>query len=243
MSRAAACLSRSSRAFPDLHVLDLHDRLFSRRHARSQLALRRGCALHQRLAVVHAAGVLLRSVPPVAAGKDSCLLGQIQRAVHQSLEALRLDREREEGVELLLHQYGRRHSRHAESRATGRGLRVVSGRQPGPRRRRCADLGRAQQGRVCNAVLDGKMATNVTGACTTGTDSLARSDQVSRRSRHLDQPDAGQRHGSLLSRRGRRERSWRRSALGEDRPRLFPVDGAARRAFREQDAPSPTSAW
>ena len=138
-----------TRAFSDLHVLDIHDRLLSRRHARGQLPLRHGCALHEWVAIVRFAGLLLRSVPQVAAAKNSSLLGQVQRAVHVSVEALRFDRQRKESIELLHQQYGRRRAFHSEPRAIRRILPVVPGRQPGPRSERTRRSGAPRSRDAC----------------------------------------------------------------------------------------------
>ena len=77
------------------------------------------------------------------------LLGKIQRARHLSVEALRFHRQREEAVEFLFRQPGRRHPLQRRPGTARRDLRVVPVRQPGPRRRRYAHLGlRAARPRV-----------------------------------------------------------------------------------------------
>ncbi len=108
-------------------------------------------------------------LPPITAAENAGVLGQIQRARHQSLQTLRLDRERKEGDELLLQQYGRRSPHQHESCPTwARSARWFQADNQGRGGQDAPIWGATQQGRVCNAVLDGKMATNVTGAYSTG---------------------------------------------------------------------------
>ena len=71
------------------------------------------------------------------------------------------------------------------------------------------------QGRVCNAVMDGKFAANVTAAYSTGTVTLAQCLQESRRSQDVAERNAGQRHGSLLPLHRLGERVLAKTAAGK----------------------------
>ena len=88
------------------------------------------------------------------------------------------------------------------------------------------------QGRVCNAVLDGKVAANVTAAYSTGTPGWRNVSKNPDESKMWLNETARQRHGALLPLRRRRERICRRPALAGSRPRIFPLDRGARCAPR-----------
>ena len=120
-----------------------------------------------------------------------------------------------------------------KSRSAGQDCRLVPGRQPGPHQRRSRGVGSARcKARVCNAVMDGKFAANITAAYSTS--------EVPWRNASKNPAEA---------------RMWLNETLasglvpyyhfvgsengfGEDRrwqkvgARLFPLDREARRAFQ-----------
>ena len=77
--------------------------------------------------------------------------------------------------------------------------------------------GCSSQGRVCNAVLDGKFAANVTAAYSTGNPGWRNALKNTRRDSHVVQRDAGKRNGAVLSFCRRRKRIWRGPSLAESR--------------------------
>jgi hypothetical protein len=81
------------------------------------------------------------------------------------------------------------------------------------------------QGRVCNAVLDGKFAANVTAAYSTGNPVWR---NVSKNPAEIRMWLNETRHGSVSSFRRRREWFQRRPPLAADRCGVFSVDRAAR---------------
>ena len=99
------------------------------------------------------------------------------------------------------------------------------------------------QGRVCNAVMDGKFAANVTAAYSTGVVALAQCFQESRRSQHVAQRNAGQRHGALLPLRRRGGGLRRRPPLAEGRRATISAGPQSTMRTSRLAAPSPTSAW
>ncbi len=66
---------RHAGALSDLHVHAVHDRLHDRHHARDQRALRRRRLLHERLAHVQPARLLLQHLPQTASAQNARVLG------------------------------------------------------------------------------------------------------------------------------------------------------------------------
>ena len=109
------------------------------------------------------AGLLLRPVSEPAAAGNHRVLGQVQRAHHLSVEALRLHRQGEEAGELLFRQSRRRHPQHGRPLKLGEICEWFQCDNQGRGGDDTPIWGCALQGRVCHAVQKGKMATNVTG--------------------------------------------------------------------------------
>lgn len=226
---------RRSQAVPDVHVHHLHDGLHAGHYGGGQLAVRRGRPVHQRLAAAgEPAGLSLRAVPEAAASGNAGVLGEVQRADHLSVEALRLHRQKEEALEFLFCQSRRGHPLHRQPGATGRTLRVVPVRQPGPRRRSRAHLGMLVAGAGLPRRAEGQDGHQRDGGVVHWPAPLAQRLQVARRTADVVQRDAGFRDGALPPHHRRRARHGRRPPLAGAGAPVLQLDGAARPALRQQ---------
>ena len=103
--------------------------------------------------------------------------------------------------------------------------------------------GCALQGRVCNAVQDGKMATNVTAAWSTGTPRWRNVFKSPQEERMWFNETLASRHGAVPPHHRRRKRLGRGPPLAGAGARILQLDGEARRSLRQSGAPLPISEW
>ena len=158
------------RLFRTCMFTDVHDRLHAGDHEGDQFPVRRGRPVHQCLAAARlAAGVPLRTVQEPAAGGHDRVLGQVQRAHHLSVEAVRFDRQREEAANFYFANLGGGIRSTADLVKLGEICEWFQCDNQGRGGDDTPIWGCALQGRVCNAVQKGKMSTNVTAAWSTGT--------------------------------------------------------------------------
>ena len=220
--RLCAVQHGGAAALQDLHVLHLHGRLRAGRDARDQFALRSRLLLHQRMAADrHAARVFLRGVQQTAGQRYTGLLARLQRSRAGFVEALRRNREREEGRQFLLCQFGRERARQREPRPIGQNHRVVPGRQPGTHLRRSRGVGMQPAGPRVQRCDGWKICRQRDGSLLHRDSRMAQFVQVSGRNAHVVQRNAGQRHGALQPFRRRGKGILRGSPLAESGRGVF----------------------
>ena len=132
----------------------------------------------------------------------------------------------------------------AEHEVAAEARLLVQLRQSGPRRRLEPDLGlHSLQGRVCDAIMNGHTATNVTGFLLHRRLPLAQHPQVHRRSADVDERDRRQRHGALVPLHRRRRRAWAPTAAGSSRAASISTGWRSTIRISPTKAPSPTWRW
>ena len=103
--------------------------------------------------------------------------------------------------------------------------------------------GCALQGRVCNAVQDGKLSTNVTAAWSTGAPRWRNIYKSPQEAADVVRRDAGFRHGALSPHHRRRERAWVKTAAGWNRRASTSTGWRSTTRISGTSAPSRISAW
>ena len=228
---------RRPASLPHLHVHHLHDRLHAGDHEGNQLALRRGRPVHQRMAAAGIpAGLSLRAVPDAAARRGRLRTGSKfnERDDVTSGSCTTPSRKRRSRRTSSSPTWAAAFDRRPNLVELGKGLRVVPVRQPGPRRRRHADLGMRAAGSRLQRRADGQDGHQRHRRVVHRRSPLAQRLQVARGGADVDERDAGLRHGAVPPHHRRRERHGRRSPLARARAAVLQLDGEARAALRQQ---------
>ena len=152
-----------------LHVHQLHDGLHAGHHPRDQLTLRRGCHLHERLAAARQPARLpLRAMPPTAAPGTPAYWDKFNERVHYLWKLYDSWPRRRRPATSTSPTPAAAAFRRSTCRRLGTFCEWFQADNQGRGGQDAPIWGCTLQGRVCNAVLDGKMATNVAATWSTG---------------------------------------------------------------------------
>ena len=232
-------------AVPHLHVLHLHDRLHAGHHARDQLAVRRGrpCSptpgrrwARCRSAIANSAGTCRRPGPSTYWDKFN------ERTIYLWKLYDSIAKEKKPANFYFANLGGgiRCYGRPGEA---GRDLRVVPVRQPGPRRRRYADLGLRAAGPRVQCRAEGQDGHQRHGRMVHRHAALAQRLQVAAGRADVVRRDAGIGHGAVSPHHRRRERDGRGPPLAGAGAEVLPTGWRGTTPTSSTSGPSPTSAW